>query len=84
MSSLIFHIEADKVDSNLLESIKAFFGNQKIEILVKSEERLSDIIKENRKAKISYVFEGDEFDTVSEKILNDESVDFAPFKRIEQ
>ena len=84
MSSLIFHIEADKVDSNLLESIKAFFGNQKIEILVKSEERLSDIIKENRKAKISYVFEGDEFDTVSEKILNDESVDFEPFKRIEQ
>ena len=84
MSSLIFHIEADKVDSNLLESIKAFFGNQKIEILVKSEERLSDIIKENRKAKISYVFEGDEFDTVSEKILNDESVDFEPFKRLEQ
>ena len=84
MSSLIFHIEADKVDSNLLESIKAFFGNQKIEILVKSEERLSDIIKENRKSKISYVFEGDEFDTVSKKILNDESVDFEPFKRIEQ
>jgi hypothetical protein len=81
MSSLVFHIEADKADTNILESIKAFFGNQKVEIFVKPEKKLSEIIEKNRASNTSYVFSGDEFDTIAEKILNEESVDFKPFKR---
>ncbi len=83
MSSLVFHVDADKADVNILESIKAFFGNQKVEILVKSEKSLSDIIQENQKSKTSYVFKGDEFDSIAEKILNDEPVNFENYKRIE-
>ena len=40
MDSLVFHIKADKANVNLLESIKAYFGNQKIEILVRPEKTL--------------------------------------------
>lgn len=84
MSSLVFHIEADKADTNILESIKAFFGSQKVEIFVKSERNLTEIIEENRKANVSYVFSGNEFDEVAEKMLNDQPVDFEPFKRVKK
>lgn len=84
MSSLVFHIEADKADTNILESIKAFFGSQKVEIFVKSEKALTEIIEENRKSNVSYVFSGNEFDEVAEKILNDEPTDFAPYKKVKK
>jgi hypothetical protein len=84
MSSLVFHIEADKADTNILESIKAFFGSQKVEIFVKSEKALTEIIEENYKSNVSYVFSGNEFDEVAEKILNDESPDFEPYKKVKR
>jgi hypothetical protein len=34
MDTLVFHVEADKLDAKLLESIKAFFGTRKIAISV--------------------------------------------------
>ena len=37
MSALIFHVEADKIDTNILDSIKAFFGKQRIHISVEPE-----------------------------------------------
>ena len=83
MSSLIFHIEADKIDTNVIDSIKAFFGKQKIQISVKSEKPLAEVIAEAKASKVSYVFAPDEFDEVAEKLLNEETVDFKPFKRIE-
>lgn len=75
MSSLVFHIDADKADVNLLESIKAFFGNQKVEILVKSEEKLSDIIKENRKSEISYSIPYHELSKLADSLDADEEID---------
>jgi hypothetical protein len=48
MGSLIFHIEADKAYTNILESIKAFFGSQKVEIFVKSEESLLETIEKKK------------------------------------
>lgn len=84
MSSLVFRIEADKADTNILESIRAFFGKQEVEILVKSKKSLIEIIEENRKSNVSYVFSGDEFDKVAEKMLNDEPVDFSPYKKVKK
>lgn len=83
MDSLVFHIEADKADVNLLESIKAYFGNRKIEILVKPEKQLADIIQENKESKVSYVFKGDEFENLASQILNDEPADLEPFKKVQ-
>ncbi len=44
MDSLVFHIDADKANVNLLESIKAYFGTQKIEILVRPEKKRAAVI----------------------------------------
>ena len=84
MSSLVFHIEADKADTNILDSIRAFFGKQEVEISVKSKKSLIEIIEENRKSNVSYVFSGNEFDEIAEKLLNDEPVDFAPYKKVKK
>ncbi|MES2778148.1 MAG: hypothetical protein V4722_28490 [Bacteroidota bacterium] len=83
MDSLTFHIEADKADVNLLESIKAYFGNRKIEILVKPERQLADIIAENRQSKESYVFKGNDFDNIASQIMNEEPVDFESLKKVQ-
>jgi hypothetical protein len=44
MDSLVFHLDADKANVNLLESIKAYFGTQKIEILVRPEKKPAAVI----------------------------------------
>ncbi len=38
MDSLIFHLDADKAGLPLLESIKAYFGNRRIQITVKPDD----------------------------------------------
>ncbi len=82
MDTLVFHTEADKIEDNLLQSIKAYFGNIRVEISVKAEKQsLSELIERNRTSKISYVFEGDSFDEVATKILNDEPVNFEAYKQ---
>jgi Mg/Co/Ni transporter MgtE len=75
MSSLVFHIEADKADTNILESIKAFFGSQKVEIFVKSETSLLDVIEKNKKSKISYSIPHNEIAKLAESLEEDEGFD---------
>jgi Mg/Co/Ni transporter MgtE len=75
MSSLVFHIEADKADTNILESIKAFFGSQKVEIFVKSEASLLETIEKNKKSKISYSIPYDEIAKLAESLEEDENID---------
>ena len=79
MDTLVFHTEANRVNANILESIKAFFGNQKVEISVKSESTLASMIEQNKNSGISYTFDANEFDAISEKILNDEALDFESY-----
>ncbi len=75
MSSLVFHIEADKADVNLLESIKAFFGSQKVEILVKSEYSLLETIERNKKSGISYQIPYNEVAKLADSLEADEETD---------
>lgn len=81
MDTLVFNVAADNVGINVSESIKAFFGSQNVRILVKPETSLIETIKKNRNSNISYLFKGDDFDEISDKILNDEVVDFEPYKK---
>ena len=84
MSSLVFHVEAHKADTNILDSIRAFFGKEEVEILVKPKKKLIDVITENRNSNVSYVFSGDEFDKVAEKMLNDQPIDFEQYKKVKK
>jgi hypothetical protein len=75
MSSLVFHIEADKADNKLLESIKAFFGNQKVEILVKSENSLLETIEKNKSSAVSYSIPYSEIAKLADSLEANESLD---------
>lgn len=85
MDSLTFHIEADKADTNLLESIRAFFGNRRVQISVTPEaQSLVDLeakVEKNRQSSVAYVFEGESFATLTEQLLNDEIVDLQAYKQ---
>jgi hypothetical protein len=37
MESLVFHLDADKADQNLIDSIKAFFGTRRVQITVMAD-----------------------------------------------
>ncbi|MCP9766672.1 hypothetical protein EGI22_02045 [Lacihabitans sp. LS3-19] len=81
MNTLIYHLEADKIDHKLIESIKAFFGNRKIEISVKEEMSVDDLIKKNHDSKTYYEFSSEEFDDFANKILNEEKVDYEKYMK---
>ena len=38
MDSLVFHIDADKADAKMLDSILAFFGNRRVQVSVQPED----------------------------------------------
>ena len=82
MNTLIYHLEADKIDHKLLESIKAFFGNRKIEISVKEEMSLDTLIEKNRESNTYYEFSSEEFEDFADKILREEEVDYEKYKKI--
>lgn len=42
MESLVFHLDADKADQNLIDSIKAFFGTRRVQITVMTDETADD------------------------------------------
>jgi hypothetical protein len=75
MSSLVFHIEADKADTNILESIKAFFGKQEVEILVKPKKSLLEVIEKNNKSKVEYSIPYSEIAKLAESLEDDEDID---------
>ena len=74
----------------MLESIKAFFGNRRVQISVQPEEPLLTVddldekVKQNRASPISYVLQPDEFDEVARKLLDDEPIDRDAYKQVSQ
>ena len=87
MDSLIFYIEADKAYVNMLESIKAFFGNRHVQISVQPEadpltlDDLEEKVNQNRASPVAYVLQENEFDEVARKLLNDDPIDREAYKR---
>ena len=75
MDSITFHIDADKADANLLNSIKAYFGNRRIQVTVKPEETLSDLITRNESAGHEYALPYDELVRIANALDEDKSVD---------
>ena len=88
MDSLIFHVDADKADSKVLDSIKAFFGNRRVQISVQPEidpltlDDLEEKVDQNRASPVAYVLQEREFDEVARKLLNDEPIDRETYKKV--
>lgn len=48
MESLVFHLDADKADQNLIDSIKAYFGTRRVKITVMPDEPAEDVSNPDR------------------------------------
>jgi len=75
MNSIVFHIEADKAGANLTESIKAYFGSQRVQVIVKPEETAAGIIARNEAADHDFALPYDEITRLAHALEHDEAVD---------
>ena len=76
MDSIVFHVEADKVGSNLAESIKAYFGNRRVQIVVKVDEAATDgITRDEAEAQENYALPYDDIARIAAALERDEPID---------
>lgn len=75
MESLIFHVDADKVGPNLAESIKAYFGNRRVQIIVKPDPTTADLIAGDEATDQDYALPYDDIARIAEALERDEPVD---------
>lgn len=77
MESIIFHVDADKVGPNLTESIRAYFGNRRVEITVKSDEATADVIPPTQVPNLDYALPYDDIARISGALERNEPIDMA-------
>ena len=75
MNALVFYTDADKVGPNLLESIKAYFGNRRVQVIVRPEETLADVINGNEAANGEYALPYDDIARIAAALERDEPID---------
>lgn len=82
MDSIIFHVDADKVGPNLAESIRAYFGNRPVQIIVKPDETATDVIArdeagDDETEDQDYALPYDEIARIADALARNEPVDVA-------
>lgn len=88
MQSVTYRLDASELDERLIDSIKSLFKSGRVMVTVEPDEKeitnieLLEKIKKNQSSAISYVFEGDAFDEISRKLLEDRKVDLKPYTRV--
>lgn len=77
MESIVFHIDAEKVGPNLVESIKAYFGNRRVQITVTPEETVPGVITSTEAADRDYALPYDDIARIADALERNEPVDVA-------
>lgn len=77
MDSIVFHIDADKVGPNLAESIRAYFGNRRVQIIVKPDQTAADLIARDETDDRDYALPYDDIARIAGALERDEPVDLA-------
>ena len=75
MDSIVFHIEADNIGANLAESIKAYFGGKRVQIVVKPEETAYDIVAQNKAVNHDYALPYDDIARIADALERNEAID---------
>jgi len=75
MDSLVFHVDADKVGPNLAGSINAYFGNRRVQIIVKADETTADVATAGKNPDLDYALPYDDIARISEALDRNEPVD---------
>jgi myo-inositol-1-phosphate synthase len=78
MNSIVFHVDADKVGPNLAESIKAYFGNRRVQIIVKPDETTTDMTARDEDDEAqNYALPYDDIARIAAALERNEPVDVA-------
>ncbi len=75
MESLVFHLEADKADTNLLDSIKAHFGSRRVSVRVEAEEGNTLTVDTESESAYAYTLPYEKIAQLADALENDEPVD---------
>lgn len=75
MNSIVFHIDADKVGPNLTESIKAYFGNRRVQITVEAVEIPAGVIARHEAADHDYALPYDDIARIADALERNEPID---------
>jgi hypothetical protein len=75
MDSIVFHIEADNIGANLAESIKAYFGGKRVQVIVKPEETAAEIVAQNNTADHDYALPYDDIARIADALERNEPID---------
>ena len=79
MNSIVFHVDADKVGPNLAESIRAYFGDRPVQIIVKPDETATDVTArdEDEVEVQNYALPYDDIARIAAALERNEPVDVA-------
>ncbi|SOD89074.1 hypothetical protein [Spirosoma fluviale] len=75
MDSIVFHIDADKAGQDLVDSIKAYFGNRRVQIIVKAEEVVADKVAQDEVTEPDYALPYDDIVRIANALDRNEPVD---------
>jgi hypothetical protein len=76
MESAVFHLNSEELDMRFVESIKSFFKNRRIKVIITPDDndtvvdnQLLEAIERGENATIAYTIPGDEFDQLADKFI---------------
>lgn len=75
MDSLVFHVDADKIDASMLDSIKAFYGNRRIQVIIKPEDTVTDLLAKNEVGEQDYKLPYEDITRIADALDRNETVD---------
>lgn len=77
MDSITFRIAADKAGPNLTDSIRAYFGNRRVQIIVKADETADETPDHAETTGENYALPYDDIARIAEALERNEPVDVA-------
>lgn len=75
MESLVFHLDADKADQKLIDSIKAYFGTRRVQITVMPDETTDDVVDPDDADEPDYALPYDEIARITTALQRNEPID---------
>lgn len=75
MDSIVFHVDADKIGPNLAESINAYFGNRRVQVIVSLDKTTADATPADKVDGPDYALPYDDIARIAEALDREESID---------
>ena len=77
MDSLVFHLDADKITPALLDSIKAYYGNRRVQITVRPDDPVPNTLIPTGATTPDYALPYDDIARIADALDRNEPIDMA-------